>query len=200
MILIPKYSLHIVPTYHNKILLFLSASGVSPTTGNLFYYDTSLLYTDNEFDYYYYLFIYIYFLLSVFSLVNIRQHFFDLTGPKVKTICEFTTGFISCPTHTVLSVTSAKYGRTSSSICGQISVTNCIVDVASKVQSMCNGKSYCTLRPTNALFGNDPCPTVSKYLQVNFVCKKGIVRHDIICNIIQERWYSLSVILHGLNT
>ncbi|XP_048579857.1 uncharacterized protein LOC5521688 isoform X1 [Nematostella vectensis] len=97
------------------------------------------------------------------------------TAPRQQNICEWTSDALSCPSSTVISVQKANYGRTDRQPCGPISVTGCVFDVTAKLQAMCDGNPYCSVNPTNQLFGKDPCPTVRKYLDVTFVCKRGAV-------------------------
>ena len=73
----------------------------------------------------------------------------------------------------VLTITSAVYGRTDPSRCGQLSVTDCKLNVTSNIKTKCEGKNHCSLKVTNSLMGSDPCVTVPKYLEVDYVCKPG---------------------------
>ena len=51
------------------------------------------------------------------------------------------------------------------------SVPNCIHKTAfDSVHYLCNGRHSCDLVAESALFGEDPCPGVNKYLEVKYSC------------------------------
>ncbi|XP_048579859.1 uncharacterized protein LOC5521691 isoform X2 [Nematostella vectensis] len=97
------------------------------------------------------------------------------TAPETKIICEFSSAILSCPASTTITIQSANFGRTSSAPCGMISVTNCVNNVTDRMKDLCEGKNFCSVRPVTGLFGNDPCPSVTKYLETTYTCTKGTV-------------------------
>ena len=56
--------------------------------------------------------------------------------------------------------------------CGHVSVTNCRLDVTSNMKKRCEGLNHCSLKASNS-FGSDPCGGVSKYLEIDYLCKEG---------------------------
>ena len=77
----------------------------------------------------------------------------------------------------MINVVSAFYGRKSSAYCptGDISNTNCYVDAARHVKYNAQGKGFAIATASNAYFG-DPCPGISKYLEITYECKdKGVL-------------------------
>ena len=90
-----------------------------------------------------------------------------------QTVCESKLGFVNCPLGQVIQIDSVLYGRTQQSVCNQfnapISNLNCKSTSVStnSVTNYCQGRSACLLTADNAQLGEDPCPQVPKYLQVN---------------------------------
>lgn len=95
-----------------------------------------------------------------------------ILAPQTLYVCQMTSAVLSCPASTVLSITSAYWGRTDKSRCAQVSVTNCRLDVTSDTKTRCEGHNHCSLKASNS-FGSDPCGGVAKYLEINYVCKVG---------------------------
>jgi len=79
---------------------------------------------------------------------------------------------VSCPKGTTIKVSNAFYGRKTRSICpsNQIKTLKCAAKGSSgKIKKTCNGKSACTINPSNGVFG-DPCGGTVKYVEVNYQC------------------------------
>ncbi|KAK3093267.1 hypothetical protein FSP39_013469 [Pinctada imbricata] len=97
---------------------------------------------------------------------------------KSLVICEHKSDSLSCPEGKKLEVVSANYGRTAPSSKGTCPTsldknTNCRASKSlSIVQSQCEGKSTCSLRASNGVYG-DPCVGTYKYLRVVYKCSSG---------------------------
>ncbi|KAJ8043031.1 Adhesion G-protein coupled receptor G4 [Holothuria leucospilota] len=78
---------------------------------------------------------------------------------------------IKCATDEMINVISANYGRTNTNICQDGTKTNsCVLDSSILVvRSLCQGQSKCTISTSD--FTTDPCPDVSKYIEVNYTCE-----------------------------
>lgn len=76
---------------------------------------------------------------------------------------------LNCPSGSLI-ITSGVYGRESTSICGNSQVTNCRLDVKTKVQTACGSKQSCSVAVSNTWAGSDPCNGVPKYLSVGYIC------------------------------
>ena len=91
------------------------------------------------------------------------------TTSKTSRACERSTLTIKCNSGTI-SVVSANYGRLSTKFCPGSSRTNCRAKTSlDVVQKNCQGKSSCSVRASNDVFG-DPCVGVQKYLEVEYKC------------------------------
>ena len=75
-----------------------------------------------------------------------------------------------------MQIHQAFYGKRNGHDCrGPISyrdtVTDCMKNTAfDSVHYLCNGRQSCDLAAESALFGDDPCPGVNKYLEVQYSC------------------------------
>lgn len=100
-------------------------------------------------------------------------------------ICEGKTGNLSCPSRNSIIILHAPlYGREDKVTCKheQMRNFNCrtkdnivIVEVINK----CQNQESCTLKPSNSLFGGDPCQNTYKYLKVVYECKGTYVIYII---------------------
>jgi len=88
-------------------------------------------------------------------------------------VCEGRSRTISCSGGSTIDVINANYGRTADgSVCPHSSIrtTSCSAENSlAKVQGWCQGKTSCTLRANNGVFG-DPCVYTYKYLEVDYIC------------------------------
>lgn len=109
---------------------------------------------------------------------QIIQTFLFSIAPQTLYVCELTSAVLSCPFSTVLSVTTAYWGRDDANRCGsgRPTLPNCRLDVTSDIKKRCEGHNHCSLRASNS-FSSDPCAGVSKYLEINYVCKNGEWSH-----------------------
>jgi hypothetical protein len=85
--------------------------------------------------------------------------------------CEGATMSLNCPSGALI-ITVGVFGRESSSICpgANSQVTNCRLDVKTKVQTACTSKRSCSIAVSNTWAGSDPCNGVAKYLSVGYIC------------------------------
>ncbi|XP_066284939.1 uncharacterized protein [Branchiostoma lanceolatum] len=87
-------------------------------------------------------------------------------------VCEHQTLTIRCPAGRQINIVSALYGRTSRGYCsnGPIRTTSCrSSNSLARVRTSCQGKSSCSVRASNSVFG-DPCVGTFKYLEVRYAC------------------------------
>merc|ERR1712142_1103931 len=55
----------------------------------------------------------------------------------------------------------------------QIRTTSCEADGSNeKIKSLCNGKSSCTINPSNGVYG-DPCGGTVKYVEITYFCEQA---------------------------
>ncbi|XP_075331572.1 L-rhamnose-binding lectin SML-like [Odontesthes bonariensis] len=97
--------------------------------------------------------------------------------PAVRSVaCEFSLANLQCGEilGQVISVLGADYGRSDRNTCifgrptGQVQNILCSRP-ASEVAASCNGKSSCSVKASNSMFG-DPCVGTYKYLEVTYIC------------------------------
>ncbi|XP_048094728.1 rhamnose-binding lectin-like isoform X2 [Alosa alosa] len=80
------------------------------------------------------------------------------------------------PSSKVIQIQAANYGRTDGTTCAdgtnpsQVNNTSCFsTNTLSDMRQMCQGKSSCEVRATNAELSN-PCPGTHKYLNISYSC------------------------------
>ncbi|XP_071314800.1 L-rhamnose-binding lectin SML-like [Trachinotus anak] len=89
--------------------------------------------------------------------------------------CEHSLATLQCDEGQVIQVYGADYGRRDQTTCsfqrpaGQVRNVQCSRPT-NKVAESCNGKSSCTVKASNSLFG-DPCVGTYKYLEVSYRCQ-----------------------------
>nr|XP_015217385.1 PREDICTED: macrophage mannose receptor 1-like [Lepisosteus oculatus] len=89
-------------------------------------------------------------------------------------ICEGTIAGITCPHDSVISVQAAMFGRKSDKICplGSGASKTCMVEgTLPLIRKYCDNRNFCILY---AYAENDPCPEVSKYLEVVYTCEQNV--------------------------
>ncbi|XP_038577641.1 L-rhamnose-binding lectin SML-like [Micropterus salmoides] len=90
-------------------------------------------------------------------------------------VCEHSSANLHCYGQQIILVYGADYGRRDPTTCSyqrpasQVQNVDCS-NPTSKVAESCNGKSSCTIRASNSVFG-DPCFGTYKYLEVAYTCQ-----------------------------
>ncbi|XP_026880092.2 macrophage mannose receptor 1 [Electrophorus electricus] len=88
--------------------------------------------------------------------------------------CQEFTMLLHCPKNSVINIQSAFYGRRSDKICPYEggSLAMCTVPgTLEKTRKLCDNHEFCFLY---ARVDNDPCPSVSKYLEVVYSCEQDV--------------------------
>ena len=88
--------------------------------------------------------------------------------------CEGTQINLECEDGSYISPVRANYGRFDADICNpglnKAWSTRCIQPTTLRqVNSLCQGKSSCSIDVTSSVFG-DPCPDTYKYLEIHYTC------------------------------
>ncbi|KAI8513736.1 carbohydrate binding [Branchiostoma belcheri] len=94
----------------------------------------------------------------------------------LRRVCEHQTLTIGCPAGRQINIVSALYGRTSRGFCpsNQIYTTNCrSPNSLVWVRGKCQGRSSCSVRASNSVFG-DPCRGTVKYLEKVNSLREGL--------------------------
>uniref|UniRef100_A0A672ZM32 SUEL-type lectin domain-containing protein n=1 Tax=Sphaeramia orbicularis TaxID=375764 RepID=A0A672ZM32_9TELE len=89
--------------------------------------------------------------------------------------CEHSLAHLQCYLGRKIFVYGAHYGRHDRTTCSYQRPTSQIQNVAcsipaSQVAQRCNGKTSCTIKVSNSVFG-DPCGDTYKYLEVAYICQ-----------------------------
>lgn len=90
------------------------------------------------------------------------------------TAAENDSATLSCPAGQIIdSVVFASFG-TPTGMCGGFATSSCdATSSAATVQTLCAGKSSCSVPATNSAFGGDPCHNTTKKLAVEVTCVPG---------------------------
>ncbi|XP_061195329.1 L-rhamnose-binding lectin ELEL-1-like [Saccostrea echinata] len=117
-------------------------------------------------------------LLAVFLVIQDTDGFWWRRRRYVhtKTACEHRRMILNCGRHRYIRVHYAAYGRQNSRTCSRKGASHCSTRCRSRkslfvVKRLCNGKSRCSIKASNSVFG-DPCKGTYKYLRVKYYCKK----------------------------
>ncbi|CAF0786128.1 unnamed protein product [Brachionus calyciflorus] len=79
---------------------------------------------------------------------------------------------LECSADTVISILDAEYGRSNLLKCQSMNMSEYLcnpIDAASIIEILCNNKRRCFMEVNSKSLG-DPCPYITKYLQVNYKC------------------------------
>ena len=102
--------------------------------------------------------------------------------PKRVITCEKDILNIKCPSEYSIYVFNAFYGRTENGTCGSSWNTNCSYDAAKDLRQLFGGYQSITDNLTSSLVGHDPCPGVSQYAIVDYLCILNSPLKSIISN------------------
>jgi len=96
-------------------------------------------------------------------------------------VCSHQSLHLTCTAGTVLVLEDANYGRLAETACGETRplLRPCrLASTLAKLQVKCFGREECEVGALSDLF-TDPCPGVSKYLDVVYECVKGSFIFDV---------------------
>uniref|UniRef100_A0A3P9J693 SUEL-type lectin domain-containing protein n=1 Tax=Oryzias latipes TaxID=8090 RepID=A0A3P9J693_ORYLA len=87
-------------------------------------------------------------------------------------VCEGSSAVLHCPHDSVINIQSAFFGRKSADICphfeGSEGVCTCTVQgILPRYRKVCDNRPFCF---AYAHVEEDPCPTISKYLEIVYSC------------------------------
>ena len=118
---------------------------------------------------------------KLISLILISLCMISFTDGQVRRSkygCEGTMVYLECDEGTYISPVRANFGRFDSGICNpsgnKVWSTRCIQPTSLRqVNSICEGKTSCSIDVTSSVFG-DPCPDTYKYLEVHYTCQTQV--------------------------
>lgn len=99
--------------------------------------------------------------------------------PQGIIVCEEEYFSIQWPVDQIITLTRVQYGRLNAATCcslyhSQITCqrnTNCFsTTVENILETLCNNKQSCSALAVNNNLGGDPCPSVYKYLNIEYQC------------------------------
>ncbi|XP_065653767.1 uncharacterized protein LOC136080705 [Hydra vulgaris] len=80
------------------------------------------------------------------------------------TVYENTSYIITCGEQSLIRIKNAVYGS-------QERFTKCLSKNVSNIfQILCNRNNSCLIEPNDEMFGGDPCPYISKYIFLDYIC------------------------------
>ncbi|XP_023194031.1 macrophage mannose receptor 1-like [Xiphophorus maculatus] len=94
-------------------------------------------------------------------------------------VCQDSTAVLHCPQESVINIQSAFYGRKSKDICPHFegSEGSCTVEgVLPPYRKACDNRPFCF---AYARAEKDPCPTISKYLEIVYSCEQKVCLHGL---------------------
>ncbi|KAG7499177.1 macrophage mannose receptor 1-like [Solea senegalensis] len=94
-------------------------------------------------------------------------------------VCQGSSAVLHCAHESVINIQSAFYGRRSDTICPHLegSGGSCTVDgVLPYYRKMCDNRPFCF---AYANVEEDPCPAVSKYLEIVYSCEQTVCLHGL---------------------
>ncbi|XP_024286595.1 macrophage mannose receptor 1 [Oncorhynchus tshawytscha] len=95
-------------------------------------------------------------------------------GFETAYICEDSSAVLHCDTNSVINIQSAFFGRKSDKICPHqegASGTCTVGGILPLVRKACDNRPFCFLY---AYTETDPCPSISKYLEVVYSCEQNV--------------------------
>jgi hypothetical protein len=96
--------------------------------------------------------------------------------------CDSEAFHVSCSGSHVLSIKNVMYGRQAFEPCpvGSRNDLSCSsVNASEVVHKQCNGQKSCTIGVNPTAFGEDPCPLITKYLDVDYECVRPPVSSTV---------------------
>ncbi|XP_005917437.1 macrophage mannose receptor 1 [Haplochromis burtoni] len=95
-------------------------------------------------------------------------------------VCQGSAAVLHCPQESVINIQSAFYGRKNADICPHFDGSgsgSCTVEgILPKYRKMCDNLPFCF---AYANVDPDPCPTVSKYLELIYSCEQKVCLHGL---------------------
>ncbi|XP_076014518.1 uncharacterized protein LOC143007034 [Genypterus blacodes] len=95
-------------------------------------------------------------------------------------VCQGSSAVLHCPEESVINIQSAFYGRNSADICpyldGSAEGSCTVPGVLPAFRKLCDNSPFCFVY---AHMDEDPCPKVSKYLQMTYSCEQKVCLHGL---------------------
>ncbi|XP_026210056.1 LOW QUALITY PROTEIN: macrophage mannose receptor 1 [Anabas testudineus] len=95
-------------------------------------------------------------------------------------VCQGSTAVLHCPHESVINIQSAFYGRKDADICPHLDGSgggSCTVEgILPHYRKICDNRAMCF---AYAHTEEDPCPNVSKYLEIIYTCEQKVCLHGL---------------------
>lgn len=116
---------------------------------------------------------------------------------KVQFICHYSKMTIGCPSGLVIRINSAFWGRREKGRCTYVSVKPCgvkdIPQTTKELKNKCDHYGDCLLHASETEpYLTNHCPSIHKYLEVNYTCVKGIFSSERDSIPISLMWFHAS--------
>lgn len=71
----------------------------------------------------------------------------------------------------VIKIQNAFYGRKRVNVCERKVAYNCVAEGSEDtIKQLCDGREQCQINPSTNVFGDDPCPGIPKYVEIQYAC------------------------------
>ncbi|CAL9682123.1 unnamed protein product [Knipowitschia caucasica] len=100
-------------------------------------------------------------------------------GFMTAVVCQDSSAVLHCPQESVINIQSAFYGRRSDDICPHLGSSDgsCVVEgILPYYRKHCDKRPFCFVY---AHVDEDPCPTVSKYMEITYSCEQKVCLHGL---------------------
>ncbi|XP_069566819.1 macrophage mannose receptor 1-like, partial [Brachyistius frenatus] len=94
-------------------------------------------------------------------------------------VCQDSSAVLHCPHESVINIQAAFYGRSKDDICPQLdgSTGSCTVEgILPLFRKRCDNRPFCFAYAHTEV---DPCPTISKYLEIIYTCEQKVCLHGL---------------------
>uniref|UniRef100_A0A3P9CZZ2 SUEL-type lectin domain-containing protein n=1 Tax=Maylandia zebra TaxID=106582 RepID=A0A3P9CZZ2_9CICH len=106
---------------------------------------------------------------AVWRLCLMSFSMLPLVGFLTALVCQGSAAVLHCPQESVINIRSAFYGRQNADICPHFDGSESVGGILPKYRKMCDNLPFCF---AYANVDPDPCPTVSKYLELIYSCEQ----------------------------
>ncbi|XP_062291189.1 macrophage mannose receptor 1 [Scomber scombrus] len=101
-------------------------------------------------------------------------------GYMTAIVCQDSSAVLHCPHESVINIKSAFFGRKSDDICPHLDESgggSCTVEgILPQYRKLCDNRPFCFVYAHTEV---DPCPTVSKYLEIIHTCEQKVCLHGL---------------------
>lgn len=123
----------------------------------------------------------------IYGLADFSNYLSRIITSHSAHACDGTPLRLHCPRHSSISIQSAFYGSGEVRLCtedptfGPRNHSCSALTALQKLLSECQSHRDCQIPVSHLVFGKDPCPGKTKYLQVDYKCKPTEHKTQVVC-------------------